>query len=206
MLPVLRLLDAGDFQLRSFGAVTQATCARPDRWEDARGTLFDPACFGPEENWECACGAREGEDLGIDLCTHCGVRIGNATDLRRSRWGHIDFFAPVVHPFDLGRSTRGFPVIPIAFRCDTNENDLDFLYSRIIEASNAIASSNASEEELESRLAQLVANEHTENPLEHEGRVIRSLWHYAFDAPQTRIEDLGYYLFAMGVSLQMRSS
>ncbi|MEK7270593.1 MAG: DNA-directed RNA polymerase subunit beta' [Planctomycetota bacterium] len=58
--------------------------------------LFCERIFGPERDWECACGRYKGiKHKGI-ICDRCGVKVTHSM-VRRKRMGHISLEAPVVH-------------------------------------------------------------------------------------------------------------
>ncbi|MHC4931982.1 MAG: DNA-directed RNA polymerase subunit beta', partial [Planctomycetota bacterium] len=58
--------------------------------------LFCERIFGPERDWECACGKYKGiKHKGI-ICDRCGVKVTHSR-VRRKRMGHISLAAPVVH-------------------------------------------------------------------------------------------------------------
>jgi len=66
--------------------------------------LFCQKIFGPEKDWECACGKyRRIRYKGV-ICDKCGVEITRAT-VRRERMGHISLAVPVSHIWFL----RGIP-------------------------------------------------------------------------------------------------
>ncbi|MHC4451483.1 MAG: DNA-directed RNA polymerase subunit beta', partial [Planctomycetota bacterium] len=58
--------------------------------------LFCERIFGPERDWECACGKYKGiKHKGI-ICDRCGVKVTHSR-VRRKRMGHISLAAPIVH-------------------------------------------------------------------------------------------------------------
>ena len=60
------------------------------------GRLFCEKIFGPERDWECACGKYKGiKHKGI-ICDRCGVKVTHSR-VRRKRMGHIALAAPIVH-------------------------------------------------------------------------------------------------------------
>ena len=58
--------------------------------------LFCERIFGPEKDWECACGKYRGMKYKGRICDRCGVKI-TLSRVRRRRMGHIELAAPVVH-------------------------------------------------------------------------------------------------------------
>ncbi|MGI5831594.1 MAG: DNA-directed RNA polymerase subunit beta' [Thermoguttaceae bacterium] len=61
-----------------------------------RDGLFCERIFGPERDWECSCGKYRGMKFKGMTCDRCGVKITRC-NVRRSRMGHIELAAPVVH-------------------------------------------------------------------------------------------------------------
>ncbi|MDO4585732.1 MAG: DNA-directed RNA polymerase subunit beta' [Planctomycetia bacterium] len=61
-----------------------------------RDGLFCEKIFGPEKDWECACGKYRGMKYKGMTCDRCGVKITHSR-VRRKRMGHIELAAPVVH-------------------------------------------------------------------------------------------------------------
>ena len=58
--------------------------------------LFCEKIFGPQKDWECACGKyKKIKHKGI-VCDRCGVEVTTAS-VRRERMAHIDLAVPVVH-------------------------------------------------------------------------------------------------------------
>ncbi|MCK4959506.1 MAG: DNA-directed RNA polymerase subunit beta', partial [Planctomycetes bacterium] len=58
--------------------------------------LFCERIFGPERDWECACGKYKGTKFKGIICDRCGVKVTHSR-VRRKRMGHINLAAPVVH-------------------------------------------------------------------------------------------------------------
>jgi len=58
--------------------------------------LFCERIFGPEKDWECACGKYRGMKYKGMICDRCGVKVTHSR-VRRRRMGHIELAAPVVH-------------------------------------------------------------------------------------------------------------
>jgi DNA-directed RNA polymerase subunit beta' len=58
--------------------------------------LFCEAIFGPQKDWECACGKyKRIKHRGI-VCDRCGVEVTKSS-VRRERMGYIQLVAPVTH-------------------------------------------------------------------------------------------------------------
>src|SRR5262249_32298248 len=58
--------------------------------------LFCERIFGPEKDWECACGKYRGMKYKGTICELCGVKVIHSR-VRRKWFGHIELAAPVVH-------------------------------------------------------------------------------------------------------------
>jgi DNA-directed RNA polymerase subunit beta' len=58
--------------------------------------LFCERIFGPERDYECACGKYKGTKYKGIICDRCGVKVTHSR-VRRKRMGHINLAAPVVH-------------------------------------------------------------------------------------------------------------
>jgi DNA-directed RNA polymerase subunit beta' len=57
---------------------------------------YRPEIFGPEKDWECACGKYRGMKYKGMICDRCGVKVTHSR-VRRKRMGHIELAAPVAH-------------------------------------------------------------------------------------------------------------
>ena len=58
--------------------------------------LFCEAIFGPQKDWECACGKyKRIKHKGV-VCDRCGVEV-TRKEVRRDRMGYIQLAAPVSH-------------------------------------------------------------------------------------------------------------
>jgi len=66
--------------------------------------LFDERIFGPEKDYECACGKYKRIRYKGVVCDRCGVEVAKSS-VRRERMGHIKLHAPVSHIWFL----RGVP-------------------------------------------------------------------------------------------------
>ncbi len=61
-----------------------------------KGGLFCEKIFGPQRDWECACGKyKKIKHKGI-ICDRCGVEV-TLSKVRRERMAHIELAVPVVH-------------------------------------------------------------------------------------------------------------
>lgn len=66
--------------------------------------LFDERIFGPEKDYECACGKYKRVRYKGIVCDRCGVEV-TKSQVRRERMGHIKLASPVSHIWFL----RGVP-------------------------------------------------------------------------------------------------
>ena len=68
--------------------------------------LFCEKIFGPQKDWECACGKYKRVRFKGIICERCGVEV-TRQKVRRERMGHIELAAPTVHIWYL-RGTRSW--------------------------------------------------------------------------------------------------
>ena len=68
--------------------------------------LFCEKIFGPQKDWECACGKYKRIRFKGIICERCGVEV-TRSKVRRERMGHIELAAPAVHIWYL-RGTRSW--------------------------------------------------------------------------------------------------
>ncbi len=61
-----------------------------------RGGLYAEEIFGPENDYECACGKYRGKRYEGITCDKCGVLVADSA-VRRVNMGHIRLASPVVH-------------------------------------------------------------------------------------------------------------
>ncbi|MHC4713317.1 MAG: DNA-directed RNA polymerase subunit beta' [Planctomycetota bacterium] len=80
----------------SYGEVKKPETINYRTYRPEKDGLFCERIFGPERDWECACGRYKGiKHKGI-ICDRCGVKVTHSR-VRRKRMGHITLAAPVVH-------------------------------------------------------------------------------------------------------------
>ena len=80
----------------SYGEVKKPETINYRTYRSEKDGLFCERIFGPERDWECACGKYKGiKHKGI-ICDRCGVKVTHSR-VRRKRMGHIALAAPVVH-------------------------------------------------------------------------------------------------------------
>lgn len=80
----------------SFGEVKKPETINYRTYRPEKDGLFCERIFGPEKDWECACGKYRGMKYKGMICDRCGVKVTHSR-VRRKRMGHIELAAPVVH-------------------------------------------------------------------------------------------------------------
>lgn len=85
-----------DIRSWSFGEVKKPETINYRTYRPEKDGLFCERIFGPEKDWECACGKYRGMKYKGMICDRCGVKVTHSR-VRRKRMGHIDLAAPVVH-------------------------------------------------------------------------------------------------------------
>ena len=80
----------------SWGEVTKPETINYRSFKPEKDGLFCERIFGPEKDWECACGKYRGMKYKGMICDRCGVKVTHSR-VRRKRMGHIELAAPVVH-------------------------------------------------------------------------------------------------------------
>ncbi len=92
----ISLASAKDITSWSFGEVKKPETINYRTYRPERDGLFCERIFGPERDYECACGKYRGTKFKGTSCDRCGVRVSHSR-VRRKRMGHIGLAAPVVH-------------------------------------------------------------------------------------------------------------
>ena len=87
---------AHDIRSWSFGEVKKPETINYRTYRPEKDGLFCERIFGPEKDWECACGKYRGMKYKGMICDRCGVKVTHSR-VRRKRMGHIELAAPVVH-------------------------------------------------------------------------------------------------------------
>ncbi|MDP1564210.1 MAG: DNA-directed RNA polymerase subunit beta' [Pirellulaceae bacterium] len=85
-----------DIRAWSFGEVKKPETINYRTYRPEKDGLFCERIFGPEKDWECACGKYRGMKYKGMICDRCGVKVTHSR-VRRKRMGHIELAAPVVH-------------------------------------------------------------------------------------------------------------
>ncbi len=92
----ISLASPSDIRSWSFGEVKKPETINYRTYRPERDGLFCERIFGPEKDWECACGKYRGMKYKGMICDRCGVKVTHSR-VRRKRMGHIELAAPVVH-------------------------------------------------------------------------------------------------------------
>jgi len=92
----ISLASPNDIRSWSFGEVKKPETINYRTYRPERDGLFCERIFGPERDWECACGKYKGTKYKGMICDRCGVKVTHSR-VRRKRMGHINLAAPVVH-------------------------------------------------------------------------------------------------------------
>jgi DNA-directed RNA polymerase subunit beta' len=92
----IMLASANDIRSWSFGEVRKPETINYRTYRPEKDGLFCERIFGPERDWECACGKYKGTKFKGIICDRCGVKVTHSR-VRRKRMGHINLAAPVVH-------------------------------------------------------------------------------------------------------------
>ena len=92
----IHLASPNDIRSWSYGEVRKAETINYRSYRPEKEGLFCEKIFGPERDWECACGRYRGAKYKDIVCPRCGVKI-TTSKVRRHRMGHINLASPVVH-------------------------------------------------------------------------------------------------------------
>jgi len=92
----ISIASPDDIRQWSHGEVKKPETINYRTLKPERDGLFCERIFGPNKDYECACGKyRRIHYKGI-VCDRCGVEVTNSK-VRRERMGHIELAAPVTH-------------------------------------------------------------------------------------------------------------
>ena len=80
----------------SFGEVTKPETINYRTYKPERDGLFCERIFGPQKDYECACGKYKRIRYKGIVCDRCGVEV-TEKKVRRERSGHIELVVPVAH-------------------------------------------------------------------------------------------------------------
>ncbi len=92
----ISLASPNDIRSWSFGEVRKPETINYRTYRPEKDGLFCERIFGPERDWECACGKYKGTKFKGIICDRCGVKVTHSR-VRRKRMGHINLAAPVIH-------------------------------------------------------------------------------------------------------------
>ncbi len=92
----IMLASPNDIRSWSFGEVKKPETINYRTYRPEKDGLFCERIFGPERDWECACGKYKGTKHKGIICDRCQVKVTHSR-VRRKRMGHINLAAPVVH-------------------------------------------------------------------------------------------------------------
>ena len=100
----IKLASPEDIMSWSHGEVTKPETINYRTQKPEKDGLFDERIFGPEKDYECACGKYKRIRYKGVVCDRCGVEVTKSS-VRRERMAHIKLYAPVSHIWFL----RGVP-------------------------------------------------------------------------------------------------
>ena len=92
----INLASPNDIRSWSFGEVKKPETINYRTYRPEKDGLFCERIFGPERDYECACGKYKGTKFKGIICDRCGVKVTHSR-VRRKRMGHINLAAPIVH-------------------------------------------------------------------------------------------------------------
>ncbi|MGA2171462.1 MAG: DNA-directed RNA polymerase subunit beta' [Sedimentisphaerales bacterium] len=92
----ISLAGPNDIRSWSFGEIRKPETINYRTYRPEKDGLFCERIFGPERDWECACGKYKGTKYKGIICDRCGVKVTHSR-VRRKRMGHINLAAPCVH-------------------------------------------------------------------------------------------------------------
>jgi len=92
----IALASPNDIRSWSFGEVKKPETINYRTYRPEKDGLFCERIFGPENDYECACGKYKGTKFKGIICDRCGVKVTHSR-VRRKRMGHINLSAPIVH-------------------------------------------------------------------------------------------------------------
>ena len=90
------LASPNDIRAWSYGEVKKPETINYRTYRPEKDGLFCERIFGPERDYECACGKYRGTKYKGIICDRCGVKVTHSR-VRRKRMGHINMAAPIVH-------------------------------------------------------------------------------------------------------------
>src|SRR5262245_42323287 len=134
----ISLASPHDIRSWSFGEVKKPETINYRTYRPEKDGLFCERIFGPEKDWECACGKYRGMKYKGMICDRCGVKLSTRTEERRRRFGHIELPAAVPHPLGDGSELlSAVPVLPAAFFRSGAGEPLARRYEELLRAAGA---------------------------------------------------------------------
>jgi len=100
----IKIASPDDIMSWSHGEVIKPETINYRTQKPEKDGLFDERIFGPEKDYECACGKYKRIRYKGVVCDRCGVEVTKSS-VRRERMGHIKLYTPVSHIWFL----RGVP-------------------------------------------------------------------------------------------------
>ena len=100
----IKVASPEDIMSWSHGEVIKPETINYRTQKPEKDGLFDERIFGPEKDYECACGKYKRIRYKGVVCDRCGVEVTKSS-VRRERMGHIKLYSPVSHIWFL----RGVP-------------------------------------------------------------------------------------------------
>ena len=92
----ITLASPNDIRSWSFGEVKKPETINYRTYRPEKDGLFCERIFGPERDYECACGKYKGTKFKGIICDRCGVKVTHSR-VRRKRMGHLNLAAPIIH-------------------------------------------------------------------------------------------------------------
>src|SRR5207248_1837453 len=113
----VRITLASPDQIRSWsrGEVTKPETINYRTLKPERDGLFCERIFGPQKDWECACGKYKRVRYKGIVCDKCGVEVTRAK-VRRERMGHIELASPVSHIWFVKGTPSRIGLLPLESR------------------------------------------------------------------------------------------
>src|SRR5712691_8488222 len=97
----ISLASPHDIRSWSFGEVKKPETINYRTYRPEKDGLFCERIFGPEKDWECACGKYRGMKYKGMICDRCGVkvmpsRLGNLLDMKTTSLEKVIYFQDYV--------------------------------------------------------------------------------------------------------------
>src|SRR3989338_2644861 len=92
----IKLASPDDIMSWSHGEVIKPETINYRTQKPEKDGLFDERIFGPEKDYECACGKYKRIRYKGVICDKCGVEVTHSR-VRRERMGHLKLSSPVAH-------------------------------------------------------------------------------------------------------------